>query len=130
MTYSIFHSTRALQLYLEALAALALIVAWLWPGWGRNFCSAVARPFHSITASRTRAILVAGLFPMLARLVLLPVFPIPQPRVHDEFSYLLLGDTFAHGRLSNPTPPEWRHFETEYELMRPVYASQYQPAQG
>jgi hypothetical protein len=42
----------------------------------------------------------------------------------------LLGDTFAHGRLANPTPPFWKHFETEYELVRPTYASQYQPAQG
>jgi hypothetical protein len=67
---------------------------------------------------------------MLVRLLLLPVFPVPQPRVHDEFSYLLLGDTLAHGRVANPSPPYWRHFETEYELVTPAYASQYQPGQG
>ncbi len=81
-------------------------------------------------AKRNHAILAAALFPMLVRLMLLPVFPIPQPRVHDEFSYLLLGDTLAHGRVTNPPPPSWQHFETEYELVRPTYASQYQPAQG
>lgn len=54
----------------------------------------------------------------------------PQPRVHDEFSYLLLGDTLAHSRLANPAPPSWQHFETEYELVQPVYASQYEPGQG
>lgn len=57
-------------------------------------------------------------------------FPFPQPIVHDEFSYLLQGDTFAHGRLANETPPYWQHFETEYTLLQPTYASQYEPAQG
>ena len=130
MTYSIFHSTRALQSFLEAIAVLALIAAWLWPRLGETYFRAAERRFSRFAASRPRAIIAAGLFPMLARLVLLPVFPIPQPRVHDEFSYLLLGDTLAHGRLANPPPPEWRHFETEYELVQPTYASQYQPAQG
>ncbi len=61
---------------------------------------------------------------------MLPWYPPPPPQIHDEFSYLLQGDTFAHGRIANPTPPFWQHFESEYVLMNPAYASQYQPAQG
>ena len=54
----------------------------------------------------------------------------PVPIIHDEFSYLLAGDTFAHGRLTNPTPAFPGHFETPQELTRPTRMSKYPPGQG
>jgi len=82
-------------------------------------------------ADHKRAMIVlVGAISLLLRAALLPVFPVPHPAIQDEFSYLLAADTFAHGRLANPTPSFAAHFETLQVLMHPTYASKYPPASG
>ncbi len=66
---------------------------------------------------------------IVGRVALLPILPPPQPEIHDEFSHLLAADTFAHGRLANPTPAHPEFFESPHILVHPVYASKFPPGQ-
>jgi hypothetical protein len=54
----------------------------------------------------------------------------PAPLQHDEFAYLLAGDTYAHGRLTNPPQVFWKSIETFHELQFPTRQAKYPPAQG
>lgn len=76
------------------------------------------------------AVLVVGLSALILRLSILPFLPIPLPFIPDDFSFLLAADTFGHGRLANPTPAMWIHFESIHIDMKPTYMSMYFPGQG
>ena len=112
------------------VAAITAVVAFGWPMLGGSAFARMERGFASLASRKALAVFVVGLSVPLLRLAFLPIYGIPNPIGTDDFSFLLQADTFAHGRLTNPTPAMWTHFESIHITMLPTYQSMYFPGQG
>jgi hypothetical protein len=121
-----FHGETRHLTFLDIEALVTLLVLLFFVLLPVKFLAAFPhRSFRHFAQKRLRACLAVFLLSFFGRIALLPIEPFPPPRVQDEFSYLLASETFAHERLTNPTPPQWHHFEAFQVLMQPSYMSKY-----
>lgn len=112
------------------LTAIVAASAFAWPTLATGWFAKLERVFARLADRQGLAVTVVGLTVVLLRLAILPIYGIPLPFVPDDFSFLLAAHTFLHGRLTNPTPALWTHFESIHVTMVPTYQSMYFPGQG
>jgi hypothetical protein len=123
------HSTSLLMVE-GAVTAIGIALAFVAPSFGSRSFSYIEHLFHDLARRKRLSVVVIGAAAFLLRLAVLPLCPAPHPFIPNDFSFLLAANTFASGRLTNPTPAMWMHFESIHITMQPTYMSMYFPAQG
>jgi len=123
-------TTASLGLIEGCLTAILAAGAFVAPRLGSAWFSRIERTFAVWARNKSLVVAAVGLATLVLRIAMLPFKPIPLPFIPDDFSFLLSANTFALGRLTNPTPALWTHFETIHVSMVPTYISMYFPGQG
>src|SRR5207245_1066265 len=106
---------------------VVLLAAFVSPNPGPSLFGSIERGLAWLAYRRRLAVIAVGVTALALRAAVLPILPVPYPGVHDEFSYQLMADTFAHGRLTNPTHQLWIHFQSVTVIHQPTYCSVFYP---
>src|SRR5207244_7965573 len=93
VSVDVTHGANYMLLLIEfLLVVLALVLALVAPNLGASWFERAERALSRLARRRGLAVLSVGSLALVLRAALLPILPIPEPLVHDEFSYLLASD--------------------------------------
>ncbi|MGA2648285.1 MAG: hypothetical protein ABSF15_26655, partial [Candidatus Sulfotelmatobacter sp.] len=67
------------------LVMVALVLALIFPNAGSHSFERLEAAFNRLAQRRGLAVALVGLVTLAARLAVLPILPVPEPFVHDEF---------------------------------------------
>lgn len=109
---------------------LSLAIGFIVARWLTQPASHLETLWNQAGTQRNHWLLPALIVVILSLLPSLKRGHFPYPGNHDELSYHLAADTYVQGRLSNPTPAGWEHFESFHINVVPGYHSKYQPGMG
>src|SRR6266568_325730 len=107
-----------------------LLGSWIFVKWYPSLFQKLETCGVKLSRRSGLVVLLAILSSLILRAAFLPLIPIPAPVFVDEQSYLFQAATFASGRITNPTPAGWEHFETFHINMQPTYHGMYPPGQA
>jgi hypothetical protein len=87
------------------LACLLVLAAARSGDFGRSLYVQASIVARYLTRRPRLMIALAGLVPVIIRVMLLPIVPVPEPYVMEEYNHLFLTATYDQGRITNPIHP-------------------------
>lgn len=95
-----------------------------------QWAARLPRLLSGVLWNARRQLILVGVLAVVLRALFLPVLPPPDPLFFDDHSLLLQAQTYAAGRMTNPTHPHWEHFQNFHINQQPTYASVFFPGRG
>src|SRR3974390_1649789 len=111
-----------IELVQVALVVVALVVT-VYASIGVRMCENAS--LRSPQLKHTTAVISLGVVTLVGCILIGCVFGEAVPRIDDEFSYVMMSNTFASGHISGPSPPLPEFFDTIHVLVHPAYVSKY-----
>src|SRR5258708_2412307 len=98
--------------------------------WSKSVLERLERFGKSLSARRGLCVFLVGLSQRVLQAAVMPAAGMPVLEGHEDYSFLLAANSFAHGGRTNPPHRVCILLETFLVIWRPAYVSMCPPGQG